>query len=209
MGSIDIATTLLQAMTWCHTDTFKFYVVCRHKISFCNGLMPPGNKPSPEAILTVIIRFRSQIYTKRRFGPESILPWVTYRLISRICDLNCLVYVTYTCFSGMCASRGFTVMFFIPLKFRAHTSYQLGAMNLTYRDGRMRQQTRPPLLQITVCGCSVPSHYLNQCPLIIIWTNCALLWNVKSHTTIFIQQDEFVNVVCKISVIGLGLNVLA
>ena len=51
-------------------------------------------------------------------------------------------------------------------------------------------------------ACSAPSHYLNQC-----WfnVNCNLAnkiqWNLKQNSRIFIQENAFENVVCKIAAI--------
>ena len=45
---------------------------------------------------------------------------------------------------------------------------------------------------------SAPSHYLKQCLLIVNWTlRNKLQWNFNQNSTIFIQENAFENVVCK------------
>ena len=47
-------------------------------------------------------------------------------------------------------------------------------------------------------ACSVPSHYLNQCWLIVNWTlRNKLHRNSNKSTQLFIHENEFENVVCK------------
>ena len=41
-------------------------------------------------------------------------------------------------------------------------------------------------------GCSVPSHYLNQCCLIVNWT---LQWNSNQNTKLFIHENAFENTI--------------
>ena len=54
-----------------------------------------------------------------------------------------------------------------------------------------------------------PSHYLNQCRNIVNWTmRNKFQWKFHHNTTIFIQENAFENVVWKMVVICLGLNVL-
>ena len=45
----------------------------------------------------------------------------------------------------------------------------------------------------------VPSHYLNQCWLVVNWTlGNKFQWNPNQNTNIFIEENEFQIVVCKI-----------
>ena len=47
-----------------------------------------------------------------------------------------------------------------------------------------------------------PSHFLNQCWLIVIWTHGnKLQWNYNQNTNIFIQENAFETCVCKIAAI--------
>ena len=47
-------------------------------------------------------------------------------------------------------------------------------------------------------ACSAPSHYLNQCSLIVNWTpRNKLQWNLNQNPIIFIQENAFENVVCQ------------
>ena len=51
-------------------------------------------------------------------------------------------------------------------------------------------------------ACSVPSHYLNQCWNIVNWTlGNKLQWNLNRISNIFIQENEFENVVWKMAAI--------
>ena len=48
----------------------------------------------------------------------------------------------------------------------------------------------------------MPSHYLNQCWIIVNWTRANVFqWNFNQNTTIFIEECAYENVVCKISAI--------
>ena len=56
---------------------------------------------------------------------------------------------------------------------------------------------------------TAPSHYLNHCWNIVNWTlGNKLQWNFNRNSNIFIQENAFENVVCKMASICLGLNVL-
>ena len=51
-------------------------------------------------------------------------------------------------------------------------------------------------------ACSAPSHYWNQCWLIVNWTLWnKLLWNLNRNTKPFIHENAFENVVCKMAAI--------
>ena len=51
-------------------------------------------------------------------------------------------------------------------------------------------------------ACSVPSHYLNQNWLIVNWTlRNKLQWNSNQNTKLFIHENAFENVVCKMAAI--------
>ena len=46
--------------------------------------------------------------------------------------------------------------------------------------------------------CSAPSHYLNQCWLIVNWTPVnKFQWNLNRNSIIFVQENAFENVVCQ------------
>ena len=48
----------------------------------------------------------------------------------------------------------------------------------------------------------MPSHYLNQCSLIVNWTiTNKLQWNSNQNTSLFIQENAFENVVCEMAAI--------
>ena len=50
--------------------------------------------------------------------------------------------------------------------------------------------------------CSAPSHYLNQCCLIVDWTlRNKLQWNFYQNTKFFIHENALVNVLCEMAVI--------
>ena len=51
-------------------------------------------------------------------------------------------------------------------------------------------------------ACSAPSHYLNQCSLIVNWTlRNKLRWNWNKNMKLFIYKNVFKNVVCKMAAI--------
>ena len=55
----------------------------------------------------------------------------------------------------------------------------------------------------------MPSHYLNQCWIIVNWTLAnTFQWKFNQNTTIFIEENAFENVVWKMAAIFLGLIVL-
>ena len=61
----------------------------------------------------------------------------------------------------------------------------------------MRQWTGSALVQVMVVACSAPSHYLNQCWLIVNWTfRDKLLWNSNRNSNVFIEENAIENVVC-------------
>ena len=50
-------------------------------------------------------------------------------------------------------------------------------------------------------------HYLNQHWIILIWTlRNKLQWNLNKNTTVFIQQNAFENVICKMAAIFFSEN---
>ena len=56
----------------------------------------------------------------------------------------------------------------------------------------MRRWTGSALIQIMAVACSAPSHYLNQCWLIIIWTlRNNRQWNSNRNTKLFIHENAF------------------
>ena len=58
----------------------------------------------------------------------------------------------------------------------------------------MRKWTGPSLVQ----AYSAPSHYLNQCWIIVNWTpGNKFQWNLNRNYIIFIQENAFENVVCQ------------
>ena len=55
----------------------------------------------------------------------------------------------------------------------------------------------------------MPSHYLNQCWNFVDWTVMNMFqWHLNRNAYIFIQENAFQNVVCKMAAVCLGLNVL-
>ena len=47
-------------------------------------------------------------------------------------------------------------------------------------------------------ACSAPSHYLNQCWLIVNWTPGNIFqWNLNQNSIIFIQENTVENVICQ------------
>ena len=72
--------------------------------------------------------------------------------------------------------------------------------SLRPRDAYMRDQTKPPLVQIMARRLFGASHYLNQCCDIVNWTlRNKLQWNFNRKTNIFIQENAFEGVVCEMS----------
>ena len=65
-------------------------------------------------------------------------------------------------------------------------------------------------LYIEPAPCSAPSHYINQCWIIIIkWTiGNKFQWSFNENATIFIHENEFENAVNQMFASCLGLNVL-
>ena len=56
----------------------------------------------------------------------------------------------------------------------------------------------PICLQKAKIAWPAPSHYLNQCWIIVNWTlRHKLQWNPRRTSFIFIQEEEFENVVCE------------
>ena len=47
--------------------------------------------------------------------------------------------------------------------------------------------------------CLVPSHYLNQCWLIVKWMLRTLQWNSNRNTKFFIHENAFENVICEMA----------
>ena len=64
----------------------------------------------------------------------------------------------------------------------------------------MCQWTGSSLVQVMVVTCSVPSHYMNQCWIIVNWT-CRnnLQWNSNGNTKLFIDENAFESVVCEMA----------
>ena len=51
-------------------------------------------------------------------------------------------------------------------------------------------------------ACSAPSHYLNQCWLIVNWTlRHNFQWNVNQNTKLIIHENAFENIVCEMTAI--------
>ena len=66
----------------------------------------------------------------------------------------------------------------------------------------MGQWTASALVQIMASTYSVPSHYLNQCWVIVNWTlRSKLQWNINQNTNIFIQENASKNIVCETAAI--------
>ena len=62
-------------------------------------------------------------------------------------------------------------------------------------DAYIRWWTGSALVQIMACRWSAPSHYMNQCRSIAVWTLWnKLQWNFKRNSYIFIQENAFENV---------------
>ena len=56
----------------------------------------------------------------------------------------------------------------------------------------VRRWTGSALIQIMAVACSAPSHYLNQCWLIIIWTlRNNRQWKSNRNTKLFIHENAF------------------
>ena len=56
---------------------------------------------------------------------------------------------------------------------------------------------------------TVPSHYVNQCwNMVNVTLRNKVLWNINRNSNAFCDENGFENVVCEISTIYLGLNVL-
>ena len=59
---------------------------------------------------------------------------------------------------------------------------------LRQSDAYMRYQPRPSLGEIMDCRLFCPSHYLNQCYIIVNWNNRSKLqWNFNRHSYVFIH----------------------
>ena len=65
------------------------------------------------------------------------------------------------------------------------------------------QWTGSSLVQVWLIACSIPSHYRNQFPeLIVNWIfKNKLMWNSNINLMIFIQENYIENVICKMLVI--------
>ena len=51
-------------------------------------------------------------------------------------------------------------------------------------------------------ACLVPSHYLNQCWVIVIWTiRNEIQWDINRNSNIFMQENAFENVIWKMAAI--------
>ena len=62
-----------------------------------------------------------------------------------------------------------------------------------------------PWFRLWFGACSAPSHYLNQCWLIVNWTlRNKLQWNLNQITKLFIHENAFENVVWKMAAILSG-----
>ena len=70
----------------------------------------------------------------------------------------------------------------------------------------MRQWIGSALVQIMACRLSAPSHYLNQCWIIVNWTfGDRLQWNFDKNTNFFIHKNASENIVCKmVSILSRG-----
>ena len=59
-----------------------------------------------------------------------------------------------------------------------------------------------PWFRLWLVASPAPSHYLNQCWLIVSWNlRNKLQWNLKRKTKRFIHENAFENVVCEMAVI--------
>ena len=66
----------------------------------------------------------------------------------------------------------------------------------------MYQWTGSTLLHVMAWFWSVPSHYLNQCWLLVNWTlRNKLQWNSSQNTELFIHGNAFENVICEMAAI--------
>ena len=66
----------------------------------------------------------------------------------------------------------------------------------------MRRWIKSVLVQIMACRLSAPSHYLNQCWVIVNWTlGNKFQWNFNQNTKLFIHENASENVVCEMAVI--------
>ena len=76
-------------------------------------------------------------------------------------------------------------------------------------DAYMCQKTNHHWFRQWLVAWPAPSHYLNQCWNIVNWTLInKLQWNLNWNSNISTQENEFENVVWKMTAICLGLNVL-
>ena len=76
-------------------------------------------------------------------------------------------------------------------------------------DAYMRQQSNHHCFRQWLVAWSAPSHYLNQCWIIVDWTlRNKVQGNLNRNSNNFIQENAFENVVCEMASICLGLNEL-
>ena len=65
-------------------------------------------------------------------------------------------------------------------------------------DAYMRQLTHHHWFRYWLVAWPAPSHYLNQCWIIVNWTlRNKLLWNLNRNSNVFIQENAFESVVCE------------
>ena len=81
--------------------------------------------------------------------------------------------------------------------------FQDSLNSLRPSDTYMRQRCNHHWFRQWLVAWSAPSHYLNQCSNIVNWTlRNNLQWNLNRISFIFIQENVFENVVCKMAIIS-------
>ena len=73
-----------------------------------------------------------------------------------------------------------------------------GLINLTLVPNISARELRQHWFMKWLVACSAPSHYLNQCCLVVNWTlRNKPQWNSNGNTKRFIHKNAFGNVVCE------------
>ena len=100
-----------------------------------------------------------------------------------------IFFINHRCFSGT------SVIVWLPRRVR--NNWVVAKHGKAHIN--MRRWTGPALAQVAYLA---PSHYPNQCSLIINWTlRKKFQWNSKQNTTLFTQENAFENVVCEMAAI--------